>query len=111
MESQIPAHEKAAVPADTAAELLVESWASLGFDVRASADALIEALLPFASPPEQAQAAPEQAQAAPEQAQAAHSFSQLVLTPSPKQPPAQASTPAKQAACKLCGGTGCRACG
>ena len=103
-ESEIPA----IVPADVAAKLMVEHWAQHGFDVAASATAMIEALLPYA---EITDFTPDQENETGTQTpQAAHSFSQLVLTPTPRPAPVIAPIFAKQVSCKLCGGTGCKAC-
>ena len=101
-ESEIPA----IVPADVAAKLMVEHWAQHGFDVAASATAMIEAMLPYAdfTPSQEIETGTQTP------SQAAHSFSQLVLTPSPRPAPAIAPIFAKQVSCKLCGGTGCKAC-
>ena len=107
-ESEIPAHEHATIPATEAAKFLVNEWSSLGFDVASSADCLIDALRPYASPAvSPAPSAPVAAEPEPNH----RKLSALSLTPAPvPAAPVSQSPVFPRRLCALCGGTGCRAC-
>lgn len=118
-ESTLPGHESATIPASEAAKFLVDQWSQSGFNVSASASAMIEALIPYtdvktlagkllnaepkANKPDVSGDAAVNAKGSAPILDAAHAASSLLLAPKPEVAAVATHVPVKRTVCGLCG--------